>query len=206
MLNMKEHGKWFALAIVALPVVYFSLPTMSMNTNNTSALQWEPSLSAQPVSTRAQTFTSPVEQKTVLLTLDATASDIITRSEALTLARLDAQMQEALANAREATKRALDSNQSPQQMTVLDAFSYDDGANSHAPASNAAAYAPEIDRLTLSGLITTDNQTQAYLALDNGPNVRVKAGDSLDGVTITHINAKQVSLKQGRLTRVLGGQ
>ncbi|WP_175557030.1 type IV pilus biogenesis protein PilP [Moritella viscosa] len=169
-------------------------------------MQWEPSLSAQPVSTRAQTFTSPVEQKTVLLTLDATASDIITRSEALTLARLDAQMQEALANAREATKRALDSNQSPQQMTVLDAFSYDDGANSHAPASNAAAYAPEIDRLTLSGLITTDNQTQAYLALDNGPNVRVKAGDSLDGVTITHINAKQVSLKQGRLTRVLGGQ
>ncbi|MDG2590060.1 hypothetical protein P7M45_24295, partial [Vibrio parahaemolyticus] len=58
---------------------------------------------------------------------------------------------------------------------------------------------------SLSGLFVDGAEASAYLALDGGQPVLVKAGDSVKGVSITNINGNGVRLKQGARIRVLEG-
>jgi len=207
MFDIKVHGKWIALSLVAVPIVYMSLPPLSLNsaTLKSSFTQpvfdtslSQPALVAQQV--QMQVHSKPVLHQAVLLPLDTLARDVIAQSQDITMARLQSQIEAEKAKGREAKRRGVERDTVVQSTApVLTTLSYSD------TDYYTTTRTPAIERITLNGLVTVDNKTHAYLALDDAAPVRVQAGDSLARVRVTHIDAKQVTLRQNKTTRTLGG-
>ncbi|HHY0446930.1 TPA: hypothetical protein ACVU4T_003876 [Vibrio parahaemolyticus] len=134
------------------------------------------------------------------LVIDAKAKQLIDRSETLALAKLDANIAEQQARARKATR----SEPSQERAGYVPAISViDDYAPPRTPSKPRSLKA--IDRFTLSGLFVDEQEASAYLSFDGGAPVRVREGQSIQGVRITHINANGVRLMQGIQAKVLEG-
>ncbi|SGZ00296.1 hypothetical protein [Moritella viscosa] len=204
MFNIKTHGKIIALVVLGIPTIYFSLPTFNASAEFTAQAPTLQSTETNPPlrMTQPPQIKTEVKVQPVLLKLDASASDIVTLSEQLTIERLRSQIavEKAKGNDTKSDKgRAFNAG----AMTVLNGDQLGDLQN-YTFGSNREVQVPLIEKITLNGLITSDADTTAYLSIDN-VSVRVNEGDTVKGINVVRITANEITLKIGNATRTLKG-
>jgi hypothetical protein len=203
MFDIKTHGKTVAkivaLAALGIPTIYFSLPF------NVSAEFTAPAPTLQPMQTEITTrpdIQAEVKTQPVLLKLDSSASEIVALSKRLAVERLRSEIAVEKAKGNDVnTNKANTSNSGV--MTVLNDSEFGSPHN-YAPSYSSEMQVPLIDKIILNGLITSGAKTTAYLSIDN-VSVRVMQGDTIKGIKVVHVNANEITLKSGKVTRTLKG-
>ena len=133
------------------------------------------------------------------LELDDSARAFIARSGELAIAKLDAD----IATQEERLRKASAST-SKKPASYVPSVSVI-GQPYTPPPSRKTVPKQAIERFTLNGLFVDGQHANAYLSFDGATPVRVRVGQTLHGVRVTHINANGVRLMQGTRARVLEG-
>ncbi|NRD34654.1 hypothetical protein HQQ92_23340 [Shewanella sp. DC2-4] len=205
---IKQNAKWIGLAIVAIPVLIFSVGPMLSDSDIPAPYTSEAdSAEMAPTSTGALAVAveAPPQQVVVTppidmsITLDRNALDVISKTTELSLKNLDVALEEAKAKEREAKSKHID---------ALDVDMLGLGNSMPAGAANANMPLHSVDILSqvmLNSLITSGGETSAYLSIDGIAPVRVSKGSDVGGVKVVSVTDKGVTVSFDKKTRFLAG-
>lgn len=195
--------KWLAITALSPIALYIAFPFSS------------PAPQSPPVSTPIPTTVAPPDilvqeqlgrphkasKEVPALYLNEDAQAVITSSQLIKVAQLDAALAAERAKEREANGRGMQSTPvvPAVQSTVLT-------SNSHYALPNSTTRTPPLERITLSGMfVYPDSDPVVYLSLDGAPPFEVQQGTQIGPVRVASITKYGVTLTDGTDKRVLNG-
>lgn len=204
---IKQNAKWIVLAIVAVPVLIFSvgpmlsgsdIPIQEISTYSEETVYQSTMVSPMVVEAPPQpvVVTPPVDMS---IELDRNALAVISKTNELNLKNLDVALEEAKAREREAKLKF-------PSFTDIDML----GLGSSTPVGTVNAIMPLqsvdiLSQVTLNSLITSGGETSAYLSIDGIAPVRVTKGSDVGGVKVVSVTDKGVTVSFDKKTRFLAG-
>ncbi|MDI5833713.1 hypothetical protein [Shewanella xiamenensis] len=204
---IKQNAKWIVLAIVAVPVLIFSvgpmlsgsdIPIQEISTYSEETVYQSTMASPMVVEAPPQpvVVTPPVDMS---IELDRNALAVISKTNELNLKNLDVALEEAKAREREAKLKF-------PSFTDIDML----GLGSSTPVGTVNAIMPLqsvdiLSQVTLNSLITSGGETSAYLSIDGIAPVRVTKGSDVGGVKVVSVTDKGVTVSFDKKTRFLAG-
>lgn len=205
---IKQNAKWIGLAIVAVPVLIFSIgpmlsgsdiPIQEIATTNSIEMASEPAM-ASPMVVEAPpqpvVVTPPVDMS---IELDRNALAVISKTNELNLKNLDVALEEAKAREREAKLKF--PNLTDFDMLGLGSSTPVGTVNTNMPLQSVDI----LSQVTLNSLITSGGETSAYLSIDGIAPVRVTKGSDVGGVKVVSVTDKGVTVSFDKKTRFLAG-
>ncbi|MCR4535558.1 hypothetical protein [Shewanella xiamenensis] len=204
---IKQNAKWIVLAIVAVPVLIFSvgpmlsgsdIPIQEVSTYSEDTVSQSTMASPMVVEAPPQpvVVTPPVDMS---IELDRNALAVISKTNEINLKNLDVALEEAKAREREAKLKF-------PNFTDIDML----GLGSSAPVGTVNTIMPLqsvdiLSQVTLNSLITSGGETSAYLSIDGIAPVRVTKGSDVGGVKVVSVTDKGVTVSFDKKTRFLAG-
>lgn len=202
---IKHNAKWIVLAIVAVPVLIFSvgpmlsgsdIPIQEISTYSEDTVSQMASPMVVEAPPQPVVVTPPVDMS---IELDRNALAVISKTNELNLKNLDVALEEAKAREREAKLKF-------PSFTDIDML----GLGSSTPVGTVNAIMPLqsvdiLSQVTLNSLITSGGETSAYLSIDGIAPVRVTKGSDVGGVKVVSVTDKGVTVSFDKKSRFLAG-
>lgn len=204
---IKQNAKWIGLAIVAVPVLIFSIDPMLSSSDIPIQDIANHSVDTASVSTMSSSMVVEAPPQPVVVTppvnmsieLDRNALAVISKTNEINLKNLDVALEEAKAREREAKLKF-------PSFTDIDML----GLGSSTPVGSVNTNMPLqsvdiLSQVTLNSLITSGGETSAYLSIDGIAPVRVTKGSDVGGVKVISVTDKGVTVSFDKKTRFLAG-